>query len=222
MGMEDRSAATDAYEAKYMPGDGKVLHRSKVVSRFLASILLGFGVMSGVGGALSFVGAPAFVPWLLFAMSLFFIFLGLSLSVLRTVVTTELIHVQYGLWGPRVPIEQITGCSVVKYDWVKFGGWGLKRAADGTWAYTLKNEDEVVSLSWKDDDGEERTAVFSAEEPIDVVAEVNRARALRRDKARVDTSEPADAALDPALEAEVEAMAAEELAADEKRSEGRE
>lgn len=170
--------AADAYEAEYMSGGGQVFHRSKVIARKLAVILLSLGVLMGVFSVASFAFAPVFASVMILAGALFTIFCGLGLSVLRTHVTSEELHVQYGLWGPRVPIVAITACNVIPYDWKRFGGWGLKRSVDGTWAYTPTLVDRVVSIGWTDDKGKTKKAVFAAKDPDAVVAAVRRARAL--------------------------------------------
>jgi hypothetical protein len=196
----------DDYEAEYMTGEGQVLHRSKVVARKLALLLLSLGVLLGVLAAASFTFAPVVASVAMLAGAFFMTFCGLGLSVLRTKVTSEELHVQYGLWGPRVPIAAITACNVIPYDWKRFGGWGLKRSFDGAWSYTPTLVDRVVSVGWSDDKGKTRNAVFAAEDPDAVVAAVRRARALTTGaaaaKARISAQGPVQ---DEIVDAEFEA-----------------
>ena len=166
----------DEYESEYMPGGGQVLHRSKLVARRLALLMLTLGVLMGVLAGVSFFTGPLFASIMLAFGSLTMLFVSLGLSVMRTKVTSEELHVQYGLWGPRVPITAITSCNVIPYDWKKFGGWGIKRSMDGVWSYTPTMVERVVAISWTDDKGKTKKAVFAAEDPDSVVAAVRKAR----------------------------------------------
>lgn len=97
-------------------------------------------------------------------------------------------------------------------DWTKFGGWGIKRSGDGTWAYVLNASGDVVELSFSDTDGTARTALFSASNPTAVVAAIERARILSS-RARVVKGDaqptPASPVAEEALRAAEEQVAAE-------------
>jgi len=171
----------DAYAAKYMPGARRVLLRDKAISRPLLFILglvtlwCSGGAVASFLGALpkSGVGAGAFM----IGLSALFALLTVLFTVLRTVVSEGEVQVQYGLWGPRVPISQIRSVRVVPYDWKRFGGWGLKRSSDGTWAYVMNARGDVVELEWTAADGVHEKALFSASNPGAVVAAIEEARA---------------------------------------------
>ncbi len=165
----------DPYQSEFMAG-GHVLHRSKVVSRSLAVVLGLLGTVMLVSGVVAAVSGPAFVPWIMFPAALFTLFCALGLSVLRTVVTADEVHVQYGIWGPRVAVRDIRSCRVVDYDWKKFGGYGIKRSVDGTWAYTLTSAGRVVELVYENG-GKETTVVFSAEDPTVTATKIQQAMA---------------------------------------------
>jgi hypothetical protein len=105
------------------------------------------------------------------------VFCGLTLSVLRTVVTSEEVHVQYGLWGPRIPIEAIRSCKVVPYDVLKYGGWGLKYR-NGVWAYTMHGHPDVVELEW-DERGKTKHAVVSSDDPAMLARKIQQSRGVR-------------------------------------------
>ncbi len=188
--------APDEYESEYMPGGGQVLHRSKLVARRLALLMLTLGVLMGGLAVVSFFNAPLFAAIMLSFGSLTMLFVSLGLSVMRTKVTSEELHVQYGLWGPRVPITALTSCNVIPYDWKKFGGWGIKRSMDGVWSYTPTMVERVVAISWTDDKGKTKKAVFAAEDPDSVAAAIRRARtqpvATAPNKVRVSAEAAAD------------------------------
>ncbi len=199
----------DEYESEYMSGGGQVLHRSKLVARRLALLLLTSGVLTGVHAAVSFFNESLLAAILLSSGSLAMLLAGLSLSVMRTKVTFEVLHVQYGLWGPRVPITAITSCNVIPYDRQKFGAWGIKRSVDGTWCYMPTMVESVVSISWTDEQGDTKKAIFAAEDPDAVAVAIRRARAqpaTTSAKARVAVSAAAD---DGIVDAEFEEQEAE-------------
>ncbi len=175
--------ADDAYAKKYMSGAGAVLLRDTKVGRSTLALLGFVALWCGAGAVASFLhllpksglGASLFLTLL----TAFFTFLALTLTVVRTVVSEREVLVQYGLWGPRVPMGRVTSCRVVPYDWVRFAGWGIKRSADGTWAYVLDAKSEVVELQWTDEAGEARAVQFSASDPHAVASAVEQARAAR-------------------------------------------
>jgi hypothetical protein len=203
--MGERS---DSFEQTYMAPSGSVLHRDKRRSRGLAALLLGFALFAAVStvGTMLMPG-PLFLPIVMGTVTLFLAFCGVAFSVIRTTVSTEELQVRLGLWGPRVPLEAVESCRVIDYDWKKFGGFGLKRAFDGTWSYTLSMNDRVVEVRWTEN-GKKRAAVFSAEDPEAVVAAVQRGRELKLAQSSGKRIEAGEA--DVALEAELEAMAEEE------------
>jgi hypothetical protein len=188
-----------------MPGKGDVIHRSKQVSRLLAALLIVPAIFSTIAGATVAAGlaagTPAALGLVFLAAAIGFVFLALTLSVLRTVVTSEEVHVQYGLWGPRIPVRAIRKAKVVKYDVVRYGGWGLKYRK-GSWAYTMPGHPNVVELEWEED-GKTKHAVVSSEDPEMLARKINQARAVRI--ATGDTSSDEEQS-----EAEQEALAAEE------------
>ncbi|MBL8715266.1 MAG: hypothetical protein JNL79_04690 [Myxococcales bacterium] len=204
-------ATDDAYAKKYMAGAGAVLLRDTKVGRTSLAIL-GLVTLWCGGGAIgaflnvlpkSSVGAAVFMTF----MTAFFAFLALTLTVVRTVVSEGEVQVQCGLWGPRVPMERVTSCRVVPYDWVRFAGWGIKRSADGTWAYTLDAKSDVVELTWTDEAGEAHAAQFSASDPHAVAAAVEKARATRLRIAVDDEAVASDRAIVEAAAEEAEEAA---------------
>jgi hypothetical protein len=170
----------DDYEASYMKGAGNVLLRDKTVSRKFVALLGFFALWCGIPAIGAFLGlipkAGIGTALFLTVMSAFFAFLATTLTVIRVVVSEGRVHVQHGLWGPRVPIERVRGARVVKYDWKEFGGWGLRRSGDGTWAYVMTGGD-VVEMKYADEQGDEKRVLFSATNPSAVVASIEEARA---------------------------------------------
>jgi hypothetical protein len=206
---------SDAYAKQYMEGSGKVLLLDKARSRVLLGVLGLAAILNGGGAVATLLGAlPKSSPGvaaLLAVMTAFFALLAVTMTVVRTVVSEREVHVQLGLWGPRVPIERVLGCRVTPYDWTKFGGFGIRRSFDGTWAYVM-GRGEVVELRFTDDAGAERTVLFSAADPHAVAAAVARSRAAAQGP-RVALGATAPSRARIAAEAE------EELVDDEARAE---
>ncbi len=163
----------DAFEAKYMHDGTRVLHRDKRVSRKMA-LLLG---VTGLFILLQAISVPLFndasarpmpasiVPFWTVGMGLLaviFLLLAILFGVLRFVVTERAIHVKYGLWGPTIPLESVISCEVVDYDWTKYGGWGIRRGADGSWAY-VPSSGSVVEVVYREGKQEKRVVLGAAE-----------------------------------------------------------
>lgn len=114
--------APDAYEAEYMRGEGMVLYRDKsraprtLHAIFVAAMML--TAATAFAGAGSWVGTAVAMPMLATIWLLF--------SVLRVTVSEGHVNLQYGLFGPKIPISAIESAEAVEYDWKQFGGWGIR------------------------------------------------------------------------------------------------
>lgn len=206
--------AEDDYERAYM-SQGEVLYRHRAMpSRtfhlvMLAALLLPLLIMSivAMAPAVSPLMLLCAIPSMLVTAAMWLLF-----SVLRVAVTKDQVHVQYGLFGPTIPLRAISSCEAVSYDWKKYGGFGIRRARDGSMAYNLMGDGgRAVRLAWTDPRGKEQVTLLSATDPDTFVAAVQRARAATGTGARVSAPKP-PVADDPAvleaereLEAELEA-----------------
>ena len=168
--------SVDGYEEKYMSADGGVLYRDKMVGKWpwhaalLSPVLISglIGVIQGaplVGLLAAAAAAGVMVPiWLLF-------------SVLRVTVTTREVHVQFGLWGPKIPIAAILSCKAVDYNWKQYGGFGIRYRA-GTWVYNMVGDQgKAVQVQWMDGDNK-KTTIISSKDNATLAAAINHARAL--------------------------------------------
>lgn len=224
--------SNDQYAARYMRGRGRVLLRDAIVGRKLFALLGGVTLWCGAGAVASFLGAlpKASLGASLFvtALAALFAFLTITMTVVRSVVSEGELHVQYGMWGPRIPIERIRESRVVPFDWTRYSGWGIRRSFDGSWAYVARGGGDVVEVTWIDDAGAKQTVQFSAKDPRAVVEAIERARAGAKPKVRVatdgvpragdSTAEDEEAALLRAAEDEVEAALDEARRGDARRS----
>ena len=118
----------------------------------------------------------------------------LLLSHLRVVVTDDAVHVQYGLWGPTIAVENITRCEVQRYEAMRFGGWGFKRSLDGTVAYSVPGgEGECVALEITEG-AKVRKVVITTPNAAGVALAIEEARARKLgSRVRVDADEASEA-----------------------------
>lgn len=175
---DDRPA--DLFENASTQASGVELRREKTVWKWHWIVLL--PALWTFGGMVltllaALPGASLAVAAFLGAMTLFFTLLWAAFLVLRVAVTDRSVHVQYGLWGPKIDLATVTGCKVVDYDWKRFGGWGIKRDSEGTWAYTLMGEGpRAVEIAWREG-GVEKRAVVSSRTPDELAASILEAKA---------------------------------------------
>lgn len=181
MSDEERSLARveagprtpDLYERKYMTGEGLVMHRAKAKApKWLqAMLLLPAGAMIPVaffatGGWLAAaITLPlAFLMWVLF-------------SVLRVTVSEHHVNIQYGLFGPKIPIRAIESAEATTYDWMKFGGWGIKRSIDGEWIYNMPGDrGRAVRIVWRNAKGRRRVTLIGSKEHHELARAIDEAR----------------------------------------------
>jgi len=107
------------------------------------------------------------------------VLITLVLSHLRVVVTDDALHVQYGLWGPTIAVENITRCEVTTYNPLRFGGWGFRLALDGTRAYSVPGgEGECIALEVTEG-SKTRKVVITTPDAAAVALAIEEARARK-------------------------------------------
>ncbi len=189
----------DAFEAKYMQDGSRILHRDKRVSRKMALILFIAGLLPLFHAiSLPFINEGSqrplpgsIVPFWMVGMGLLavlFFVLAIVFGVLRIVVTERAIHVKYGLWGPTIPLESVISCKVVDYDWTQYGGWGLRRGADGSWAYVPSNG-PVLEVVYRDGSAEKKV-LLGAQDPQALARSIMEATSAGAVRVGVDASKP--------------------------------
>lgn len=203
--------STDEFEAKNMQGDEPVLHRDKKVSRGMAGLLSVGGLLvillaayvAIANGTASRPVPPAALPFVVAAVTLLGLLLiatGVIFAVVRTVVTAREVHVKYGLWGPRIPLDAIQSCKVIEYDWTEFGGWGLRRGKDGTWAY-VPGGPRVVELRYVER-GVAKRVLFAGDDVDGTARAINRARLPEPEARKLRIEETSGTAVEEAADEE--------------------
>lgn len=158
------AATPDGYESQYMNG-AEALVRSRRPMPWWFFALLGLALAVSVGSS---IAAGTFAA-LITAPIL--IVVGLLLSVLRVTVTRSHLHVQLGLWGPKIAIADITRITATDYPVMRYGGWGIRLGADGSWAYsTPGGTGRGVRVEYRVD-GRDK-AIFVSTDEADEIARV--------------------------------------------------
>jgi hypothetical protein len=170
------AAGLDAYERQYMAKHGAVLHRAKRPAPKWMQLLIG---STGITG-LVMLFTPAWFA------GLGFVPLGLMLwalfSVLRFTVSEGAVTVQYGIFGPTIPMASIESAEAVSYDWKKFGGWGIRRSFDGEWMYNMPGDGgRALRIVWHDAKGKRVVTNVGLVDPESAVRAIAAARRTARD-----------------------------------------
>jgi len=106
------------------------------------------------------------VAWMLFA-------------VLRVSVSEDNVNVQYGLFGPKIPISAIESAEAVEYDWKSFGGWGIRVNRKGEWIYNMPGDQgRAVRIAWRDKRGRSRVTYVGSLQSENLASQIAHARAL--------------------------------------------
>lgn len=195
--------AGDAFEESEMHDGSPVVRRDKLVSRRMAALFFGSGVLPMVvavflaltNGASDKPLSSSSLPVVCALLALYGVAMvigGIVFGVLRTVVTKKAVHVRYGLWGPTIPLDAVESARVVVYDWTEFGGWGMRIGKGGARAYVPKNG-PCVELVYREGDKKKRVLV-GAEDASATVAAIEEARGRVRvaEDARADVADIAD------------------------------
>lgn len=172
LAVPESSRTPDAYEKKYMAGEGLVLHRAKERAPWQWNAMMGATALAVIAPVFfnpaAWLGAAIGLPMMAIAFVLF--------SVLRVTVSEGHVNIQYGLFGPKIPIEAITHAEATTYDWKKFGGWGIKRSFDGEWIYNMPGDGgRAVRIEWTKN-GRKRVTLVGSKEPQALAAAIEEAR----------------------------------------------
>ena len=157
-----------------MEGRGGSLYHDRITAPGVYHLLFLLPLLIVIGSALV-TAAPLLVPLL---SSVPLVLIWLLFSTLRISVDRKDVHVQYGLFGPRVPIGAIEQCEAVDYDWKEYGGWGIRFGRDGSVAYNmLGDQGRAVRITWKQGT-KQKVLILSSRDPERLATAVHHARAM--------------------------------------------
>lgn len=191
----------DEYEAS-MAAPGEALHRDKLVSRSLALVSLGmtlFTFVAAAGAGLT-EGAPLAAVLGVGSVGLATAFIGLTRSVLRTVVTKDELRIQWGLWGPTIPLAAVSAVSV-RHDCSRVAMNEAMRAPGSAPVQMMGpiSRTPVVDIEWTDEKGKARRAWLGASDAEALAAAIR--RGMARGRARVEVDEREEVEEEVAVEA---------------------
>jgi hypothetical protein len=165
----------DAYESEYMRGEGMVLYRDKSRAPWPLHAIFGTAMLliaaTAFAGSGAWVGAAVSMPMLAIIWLLF--------SVLRVTVSEGHVNLQYGLFGPKIPIAAIESAEAVEYDWKQFGGWGIRVNSKREWMYNMPGDGgRAVCITWRDRKGKRKVTYVGSLESERLARQINHARTL--------------------------------------------
>ncbi len=179
----------DAYEREYMSGHGRVLARHRMVSGWKFNTFMGLLAAYTVASAVSTGLLAALAP--LAAMGL----LWLALSVLRITVSERAVKIQYALFGPTIPIDAITCVRAIRYDALRYGGWGFRRREGGRLYNMIGDGGHAVEIRWLEPDGTHAIVTAGIKDAPAVAADI---RAAMEASSKALGGDPKLSALDSA------------------------
>jgi len=71
----------------------------------------------------------------------------LNFRHLTIVVTDEEVRFRFGIFGTSFPLEAVRTCEVKRYQWLPYGGWGLRMASGGRMAYSVLGVPRGVEIT---------------------------------------------------------------------------
>lgn len=171
---DEAGGAADLYERQYMKGEGLVLYRDKQRAPWQMTALLAMGA---VGSLLPVIlGVPG--AWVSTAITLPVLFLLWALmGVLRVTVSQGAVEVQYGLFGPKIPIAAIESVAPTEYKWTTVGGWGIRRGPGGSWVYNMPGDGgRAVRIEWRDAKGRRKVTLIGSRNHHELARTIEQAR----------------------------------------------
>jgi hypothetical protein len=162
----------DGYEKTYMRGD-EALARSRAGVPWGFHLILAVAclVLAHAAFVHPTVATLAGLPVLLLTWILF--------MYVRVTVTADTVHLQLGVFGPKIPVADIVEVSAEEYPLMKYGGWGLRFALDGSVAYSVPGYGRGVRIRFTKKNGRESTAWVTCPEPERIVLAIEQARAAK-------------------------------------------
>jgi hypothetical protein len=83
---------------------------------------------------------------------------------LTIVVTDEQVRFRFGIFGTSLPLDALQSCEVKRYQWLPYGGWGLRLATGGRMAYSVLGVPRGVEVT-ADRRGKLRRYFVSSSQP---------------------------------------------------------
>ncbi len=176
----------DEYARTFMEGEGSALYFDK---RSLPARGRLFMCASALAGLVAIGVVATEHPATIVAVVPFLCAFVLTTSTwsLRTVVTKTAIHIQYGVFRPRIPAADVESAAVVRSQGLGFGGWGIRRnPLTGETSYSMLGDHGVaVKIKYKEKE-KTRTILVSTADPERLCQAIAQARKGTADDALSD------------------------------------
>lgn len=165
----------DRYESRYMATRGQVIahQRFPPTWRYHATFALVAAIVAAKAQTLLIAASGLGVvglAWLFFA-------------ALRVTLTATHVHVQYGLLGPRIPIERIRSADAIEYDWTRYrGGFIRHKLLSRETLFSMPGDrGRALRIRWNSRSGAEKTTVVSCPDPVGLATAIDSLLQARRD-----------------------------------------
>lgn len=161
-----------------MSKDGAVVFRSKLRSNWkvpaFAGTMAAFMVVWGATHATLGVGLVSAVITL---------FVGLMFSVLRIVISSKYVDVQYGIFGPKIPLSAIESVEPVIHRYQSAFRWGITPLRNGEWLYAIAgDEGRAVKITWTTRRGKRQAHYLGSHDHERLAAAIDAARGEAGDR----------------------------------------
>lgn len=179
----------DAYESQYMSASGGLVHERRRMPGWFFG-LMGVVALVELGASIAAGSVfPALIALPILAA------VTLLLSHLRIVLTREHLHIQYGLWGPKVAVADIVSMRVEPYSMLRYGGFGIRRSLDGYWAYSTPGGNGLaLVIEARDAKGGTRRLCVTLDRAAEFKRRIEELQSAGGARVRVDAGEGASEA----------------------------
>jgi hypothetical protein len=119
---------------------------------FWVILLVGIGgVVAGLiapllDGARGWTWYATYYPAMLLALAALMLVMG-NFRRLRIAVTDERVEFGFGLFRRSLPLASIQSCEVKRYNWLPYGGWGIRFSTGGRRAYSMPGVPRGVEIT---------------------------------------------------------------------------
>ena len=138
------------------------------------------GLLTGltISGALE--GNESLVVYAVLGVAtLLILFVMLNFLALLTTISDHGLEFRFGLFARRFTWNEINGAEAKQYNWLSYGGWGIRIAFGGRRAWSLLGVSHGVEVSVTGSNDRQLTYFVSSARPDDLAAALRQGMAER-------------------------------------------
>jgi len=145
-----------------------------VIAAVLTAVAIA-GTLSGAEAAVFYVAMSLGIAVLVFVI--------INFTMLSIAVAASGIEFRYGLFAKRLGFDQIRSAEARRYEWLRYGGWGLRWSTGGRRAWNMPFLRTGVAIT-VDEGGREREYYVTSRKPEELARVLNEriAGAVRTDR----------------------------------------